>query len=49
MYEVLDLLEIQKVLQGENAKYVITSDIEGKRTIFKTKALEKAKRKCLKE
>lgn len=35
-YETLDLLEMWKVLQGENTKYAITSDIEGKRTIFKT-------------
>lgn len=34
-----------KVLQGENAKYAITSDIEGKRTIFKTKWLEKLRLK----
>ena len=40
-----DFLEMQKTLQGENAKYAVTSDIEGKRTIFNTKWLEKARQK----
>ena len=36
-----DFSKMQKALQGENAKYAVTNDIEGKRTIFKTKWLEK--------
>lgn len=40
-----DFLEMQKTLQGENAKYAVTSDIEGKRTIFKTPWLEKVRQK----
>ena len=36
-----DFESMSKTLQGENAKYAITSDIEGKRTIFKHKLLEK--------
>ena len=36
---------MKKVLQGENAKYAVTSDVEGKRTIFKTKWLEKLRLK----
>ena len=35
-----DVEEMLKVLQGENAKYAVTSDIQGKRTIFNTKWLE---------
>lgn len=35
-----DFEAMKKTLQGENAKYAVTSDIEGKRTIFKTKWLE---------
>ena len=38
-------MEMESALQGENAKYAVTSDIEGKRTIFKTKWLEKARLK----
>ena len=40
-----DFSKMQKVLQGENAKYAVTSDIEGKRTIFKTKWLEALRNK----
>lgn len=40
-----DFRKMQKVLQGENAKYAVTSDIEGKRTIFKTKWLESLRNK----
>lgn len=40
-----DFETMNKVLQGENAKYAVTSDIEGKRTIFKTKWLEKLRLK----
>ncbi len=40
-----DFDAMAKVLQGENAKYAVTSDIEGKRTIFKTKWLEKLRLK----
>lgn len=40
-----DFTKMEKVLQGENAKYAVTSDIESKRTIFKTKILEKARLK----
>lgn len=40
-----DFEEMVKVLQGVNAKYAVTSDIEGKRTIFKTKWLEKLRLK----
>lgn len=40
-----DFEEMSKTLQGENAKYAVTSDIEGKRTIFKTKWLEKLRLK----
>ncbi len=40
-----DFAKMLKVLQGENAKYAVTSDIEGKRTIFKTKWLEKLRTK----
>jgi hypothetical protein len=29
---------VKKMLQGENAKYAVTGDVEGKRTIFKSKA-----------
>jgi hypothetical protein len=43
--EDADKKEVEKMLQGENAKYATTSDIEGKRTIFKTKWLEYARRK----
>ncbi len=32
-----DFKKMQKILQGENAKYAVTSDIEEKRTIFKSK------------
>lgn len=35
-----DFAAMQSVLQGENAKYAVTNDIEGKRTIFKTRWLE---------
>ncbi|MBQ8637161.1 MAG: hypothetical protein IJ423_05740 [Clostridia bacterium] len=40
-----DFSKMQRVLQGENAKYAVTSDIEGKRTIFKTKWLEALRNK----
>ena len=40
-----DFSKMQNVLQGENAKYAVTSDIEGKRTIFKTKWLEALRNK----
>ena len=40
-----DVEEMIKVLQGENAKYAVTSDIQGKRTIFKTRWLEKLRLK----
>ena len=40
-----DFKAMVKTLQGENAKYAITSDIEGKRTIFNTKWLEKLRTK----
>ena len=40
-----DFDAMTKVLQGENAKYAVTDDIEGKRTIFKTKWLEKLRLK----
>ena len=40
-----DFTKMVKVLQGENAKYAITSDIESKRTIFKTKWLENLRNK----
>ena len=40
-----DFAKMLKALQGENAKYAVTSDIEGKRTIFKTKWLEKLRTK----
>ena len=40
-----DFAIMEKTLQGENAKYAVTSDIEGKRTIFKTKWLEKLRTK----
>ena len=40
-----DFDAMTKVLQGENAKYAVTGDIEGKRTIFKTKWLEKLRLK----
>ena len=40
-----DFKSMAKVLQGENAKYAVTSDIQGKRTIFKTKWLEKLRLK----
>ncbi len=40
-----DFKEMIKALQGENAKYAVTSDIEGKRTIFKTEWLEKVRLK----
>ena len=40
-----DFKKMTKALQGENAKYAVTGDIEGKRNIFKTKWLESARRK----
>ena len=40
-----DFAKMLKVIQGENAKYAVTSDIEGKRTIFKTKWLESLRNK----
>ena len=40
-----DVEEMIKVLQGENAKYAVTSDIQSKRTIFKTRFLEKLRLK----
>lgn len=40
-----DFEAMAKVIQGENAKYAVTSDIESKRTIFKTKWLEKLRLK----
>ena len=40
-----DFEEMVKVLQGENAKYAVTGDIEGKRTIFNIEWLEKARLK----
>lgn len=39
-YAAKDFLEIKKELQGVNAKYAITDDIDSKRQIFKVKALE---------
>ena len=40
-----DFSKMQKVLQGENAKYAVTSENEGKRTIFETKWPEKLRNK----
>ncbi len=40
-----DFEEMAKLVQGQNAKYAITSDVEGKRTIFKNKWLELIRRK----
>ena len=40
-----NIKEVEKLLQGINAKYAITGDIESKRTIFKNKLLEWARTK----
>lgn len=40
-----DFKEMVKVLQGENAKYAVTTDIEGKRRIFKNGVIELFRRK----
>lgn len=40
-----DFKKMEKELQGQDAKYAVTSDIRGKRTIFKTKWLEFLRRK----
>ncbi len=40
-----DFEKMKKTLQGENSKYATTSDIESRRTIFKSKLLETLRRK----
>jgi hypothetical protein len=40
-----DAEAMEKILKGENAKYAMTGDIEGKRKIFKTRWLEFIRRK----
>ncbi len=40
-----DFNEMVKVLQGVNAKYAVTTDIEERRQIFKTRAFEKLRNK----